>query len=118
MANLWPHSALQEARCLDLCPTWCWGLRARLWCRAQRGSVWGLRYGKGAPSQDRGSWDSVLANTSCFLQVTYSLHLYSVNGRLRASLPLVEQPTALEVTEDFVLLGTAQCALHILHLNK
>ncbi|XP_006065277.3 neurobeachin-like protein 2 isoform X3 [Bubalus bubalis] len=51
-------------------------------------------------------------------QVTYSLHLYSVNGRLRASLPLVEQPTALEVTEDFVLLGTAQCALHILHLNK
>nr|XP_019839696.1 PREDICTED: neurobeachin-like protein 2 [Bos indicus] len=51
-------------------------------------------------------------------QVTYSLHLYSVNGRLRASLPLVEQPTALAVTEDFVLLGTAQCALHILHLNK
>ncbi|KAL2803918.1 neurobeachin-like protein 2 isoform 2 [Daubentonia madagascariensis] len=51
-------------------------------------------------------------------QVTYSLHLYSVNGRLRASLPLSEQPTALAVTEDFVLLGTAQCALHILHLNK
>ncbi|XP_066208131.1 neurobeachin-like protein 2 isoform X1 [Saccopteryx leptura] len=51
-------------------------------------------------------------------QVTYSLHLYSVNGRLRASLPLVEQPTALAVTEDFVLLGTAQCALHILHLNN
>ncbi|XP_053786341.1 neurobeachin-like protein 2 isoform X1 [Desmodus rotundus] len=51
-------------------------------------------------------------------QVTYSLHLYSVNGRQRASLPLVEQPTALAVTEDFVLLGTAQCALHILHLNK
>ncbi|XP_058412923.1 neurobeachin-like protein 2 isoform X2 [Diceros bicornis minor] len=51
-------------------------------------------------------------------QVTYSLHLYSVNGRLRASLPLVEQPTALAVTEDFVLLGTAQCALHILYLNK
>uniref|UniRef100_A0A8C3XAF6 Neurobeachin-like protein 2 n=1 Tax=Catagonus wagneri TaxID=51154 RepID=A0A8C3XAF6_9CETA len=51
-------------------------------------------------------------------QVTYSLHLYSVNGKLRASLPLGEQPTALEVMEDFVLLGTAQCALHILHLNK
>nr|XP_020023925.1 neurobeachin-like protein 2 isoform X4 [Castor canadensis] len=51
-------------------------------------------------------------------QVTYSLHLYSVNGRLRASLPLAEQPTALAVTEDFVLLGTAQCALHILHLNR
>ncbi|XP_053456436.1 neurobeachin-like protein 2 isoform X1 [Nycticebus coucang] len=51
-------------------------------------------------------------------QVTYSLYLYSVNGRLRASLPLAEQPTALAVTEDFVLLGTAQCALHILHLNK
>ncbi|XP_027788340.2 neurobeachin-like protein 2 isoform X2 [Marmota flaviventris] len=51
-------------------------------------------------------------------QVTYSLHLYSVNGRLRASLPLAEQPTALAVTEDFVLLGTAQCALHILHMNK
>lgn len=88
-----------------------------MWCRAQRGSVWGLRYGEGAPSQDRSSWDSVLANTS-FLQVTYSLHLYSVNGRLRASLTLGEQPTALKVTEDFVLLGTAQCALHILHLNK
>lgn len=51
-------------------------------------------------------------------QVTYSLHSYSVNGRLRASQPLVEQPTALAVAEDFVLLGTAQCALHILHLNK
>ncbi|XP_007949943.1 neurobeachin-like protein 2 [Orycteropus afer afer] len=51
-------------------------------------------------------------------QVTYSLYLYSVNGRLRASLPLAEQPTALAVTEDFVLLGTAQCTLHILHLNK
>lgn len=41
-----------------------------------------------------------------------------MNGRLRASLTLGEQPTALKVTEDFVLLGTAQCALHILHLNK
>ncbi|XP_032987581.1 neurobeachin-like protein 2 isoform X3 [Rhinolophus ferrumequinum] len=51
-------------------------------------------------------------------QVTYALHLYSVNGKLRASLPLVEQPTALAVTEGFVLLGTAQCALHILHLNN
>ncbi|XP_049717632.1 neurobeachin-like protein 2 isoform X1 [Elephas maximus indicus] len=51
-------------------------------------------------------------------QVSYSLHLFSVNGRLRASLPLAEQPTALVVTEDFVLLGTAQCALHILHLHK
>nr|XP_021503591.1 neurobeachin-like protein 2 isoform X3 [Meriones unguiculatus] len=51
-------------------------------------------------------------------QVTYSLHLYSVNGRLRASLPLTEQPTALTVAEDFVLLGTAQCSLHILHLHK
>ncbi|XP_075403354.1 neurobeachin-like protein 2 isoform X1 [Tenrec ecaudatus] len=51
-------------------------------------------------------------------QVTYSLHLYSVNGRLRATQPLAEQPTALAVAEDFVLLGTAQCALHILHLNR
>ncbi|XP_074168570.1 neurobeachin-like protein 2 isoform X1 [Rhinolophus sinicus] len=51
-------------------------------------------------------------------QVTYALHLYSVNGKLRTSLPLVEQPTALAVTEGFVLLGTAQCALHILHLNN
>ncbi|XP_021027034.1 neurobeachin-like protein 2 isoform X1 [Mus caroli] len=51
-------------------------------------------------------------------QVTYSLHLYSVNGRLRASVTLTEQPTALTVAEDFVLLGTAQCSLHILHLNK
>ncbi|XP_060060817.1 neurobeachin-like protein 2 isoform X4 [Erinaceus europaeus] len=51
-------------------------------------------------------------------QVTCSLHLYSVNGRLRASRPLREQPTALAVAEDFVLLGTAQCALHILRLDK
>ncbi|KAM7336917.1 hypothetical protein ACRRTK_003036 [Alexandromys fortis] len=51
-------------------------------------------------------------------QVTYSLHLYSVNGRLRASLPLPEQPTALTVAGDFVLLGTIQCSLHIFHLNK
>ncbi|KAM4821388.1 neurobeachin-like protein 2 [Thomomys bottae] len=46
-----------------------------------------------------------------------SLHLYSVNGRLRASRALAEQPTALTVTEDFVVLGTAQCALHFLHLD-
>ncbi|XP_037705448.1 neurobeachin-like protein 2 isoform X3 [Choloepus didactylus] len=51
-------------------------------------------------------------------QVTYSLHLYSVNGRLRASKALTEEPTALAVTEEFILLGTAQCALHIFHLNK
>lgn len=53
-----------------------------------------------------------------FLQVTHTLYSYSVNGKLQASLPLAEQPTALAVTEDFVLLGTAQCTLHILHLNK
>ncbi|KAL1782504.1 neurobeachin 2 isoform X2 [Sigmodon hispidus] len=51
-------------------------------------------------------------------QVAHSLHLYSVNGRLRASLPLTEQPAALTVAGDFVLLGTIQCSLHILHLNK
>ncbi|CAO2633435.1 Neurobeachin-like protein 2, partial [Lemmus lemmus] len=51
-------------------------------------------------------------------QATYFLHLYSVNGRLRASLPLPEQPTALTVAGDFVLLGTIQCSLHIFHLNK
>nr|XP_013015685.1 neurobeachin-like protein 2 isoform X2 [Cavia porcellus] len=51
-------------------------------------------------------------------QVTHTLYSYSVNGKLQASLPLAEQPTALAVTEDFVLLGTAQCTLHILHLNK
>lgn len=118
MASLWQHCGPQGPCCPDLCPTWRWGLRARLWYRALLGNVWGLRYETGAPSQDRSGWDSVLADNSCFFQVTYSLHLYSVNGRLRASLPLVEQPTALAVTEDFVLLGTAQCALHILHLNK
>ncbi|KAK2091048.1 Neurobeachin-like protein 2 [Saguinus oedipus] len=74
-------------------------------------------WGRSAQQQWRGSWDPVLADTPCFVQVTYSLHLYSVNGKLRASLPLAEQPTALMVTEDFVLLGTAQCALHILQLN-
>lgn len=118
MANLWQHYSPQGPRYPDLCPTWCWGQRARLWYRARRGNVSGLRYGKGVLRQERGSWCSVLADTSCFFQVTYSLHLYSVNGKLRVSLPLVEQPTALAVTEDFVLLGTAQCALHILHLNK
>lgn len=69
-------------------------------------------------SAKKGVYEILSLLTSCFFQVTYSLHLYSVNGKLRASLPLVEQPTALAVTEDFVLLGTAQCALHILHLNK
>ncbi|XP_048190361.1 LOW QUALITY PROTEIN: neurobeachin-like protein 2 [Perognathus longimembris pacificus] len=50
-------------------------------------------------------------------QLAHALHLYSVNGRLRASRVLGERPTALAVAGDFVLLGTAQCALHILHLN-
>lgn len=119
MASLWQHYSPQGPCCLDPCPTWRWGLRVRLWYRARLRNVWGLRYGKGALTQDEGGgWDSAITDTSCFLQVTYSLHLYSVNGRLRASLPLVEQPTALALTEDFVLLGTAQCALHILHLNK
>lgn len=118
MASLWQHYGPRGPCCLDLFPTWRWGLRARLWSRARLGNVWGLRYGKGAPSQETGGWDSVLADTCGFFQVTYALHLYSVNGKLRTSLPLVEQPTALAVTEGFVLLGTAQCALHILHLNK
>uniref|UniRef100_A0A6I8NWZ9 Neurobeachin-like protein 2 n=1 Tax=Ornithorhynchus anatinus TaxID=9258 RepID=A0A6I8NWZ9_ORNAN len=47
-----------------------------------------------------------------------SLHLYSVNGRLLESRALEERPTALLLAETFVLLGTAQCALHILHLHR
>uniref|UniRef100_A0A6I8N2Q2 Neurobeachin-like protein 2 n=1 Tax=Ornithorhynchus anatinus TaxID=9258 RepID=A0A6I8N2Q2_ORNAN len=47
-----------------------------------------------------------------------SLHLYSVNGRLLESRALEERPTALLLAETFVLLGTAQCALHILHLHS
>uniref|UniRef100_A0A5F8HED5 Neurobeachin-like protein 2 n=1 Tax=Monodelphis domestica TaxID=13616 RepID=A0A5F8HED5_MONDO len=49
---------------------------------------------------------------------SYFLHLYSVNGRLLASQKLEEQSTALALTDAFVLLGTAQCNLHILHLHS
>ncbi|XP_007499793.2 neurobeachin-like protein 2 isoform X6 [Monodelphis domestica] len=51
-------------------------------------------------------------------QTSYFLHLYSVNGRLLASQKLEEQSTALALTDAFVLLGTAQCNLHILHLHS
>lgn len=105
--------------CLGLYHTWRWGLKARLLYRALLVNVLGLRYGDGVPDKDIGQlewWGR--CQQSQFFQVTYSLHLYSVNGRLRASLPLTEQPTALTVAEDFVLLGTAQCSLHILHLHR
>ena len=83
-------------------------------CERPGAQVWGR-----VPDRDTGTAGMVRQLLmSQFFQVTYSLHLYSVNGRLRASVILTEQPTAMTVAEDFVLLGTAQCSLHILHLNK
>ncbi|XP_062322796.1 neurobeachin-like protein 2 isoform X4 [Osmerus eperlanus] len=43
----------------------------------------------------------------------YSLHVYSVNGRLLASATLEEQVTALYLAADYVILGTSQGNLHI-----
>ncbi|KAG2465108.1 NBEL2 protein, partial [Polypterus senegalus] len=46
------------------------------------------------------------------------LHLYSVNGQLLASVPSEEQATALCLSQEHVILGTAQGSLHIRDLYR
>ncbi|NXI79511.1 NBEL2 protein, partial [Rhipidura dahli] len=46
----------------------------------------------------------------------FALHLYSVNGKLLSSVPLHQEVTAMCLTEDFVVLGTAECGLEIREL--
>ncbi|CAL1611255.1 unnamed protein product [Knipowitschia caucasica] len=48
----------------------------------------------------------------------YSVHVYSVNGCLLASLPLEEQVSALHLMNEHVLLGTVKGSLHIMHLHS
>ncbi|NXO23623.1 NBEL2 protein, partial [Cisticola juncidis] len=48
----------------------------------------------------------------------FALHLYSVNGKLLCSVPLDREVTALCLTEDFVVLGTAGCGLEIRELHS
>uniref|UniRef100_A0A8D2LFB4 Neurobeachin-like protein 2 n=1 Tax=Varanus komodoensis TaxID=61221 RepID=A0A8D2LFB4_VARKO len=48
----------------------------------------------------------------------FALHRYSINGKHLASAPLEEQVSSLCVTEDFVVLGTAQCSLQIRDLQS
>ncbi|XP_074841359.1 neurobeachin-like protein 2 isoform X2 [Carettochelys insculpta] len=50
------------------------------------------------------------------LKDKFALHLYSVNGKHLSSVLLEEQVTAMCLTEEFVVLGTLQCSLHILEL--
>ncbi|NWT01862.1 NBEL2 protein, partial [Mionectes macconnelli] len=52
------------------------------------------------------------------LQDRFALHLYSVNGKLLASVPLEREVTAMCLTEDFVVLGTTQCGLEIRELQS
>ncbi|NXR74405.1 NBEL2 protein, partial [Pycnonotus jocosus] len=47
-----------------------------------------------------------------------ALHLYSVNGKLLSSVPLDREVTAMCLTEDFVVLGTAGCSLEIRELHS
>ncbi|KAJ8354367.1 hypothetical protein SKAU_G00219340 [Synaphobranchus kaupii] len=46
-------------------------------------------------------------------QEKYCLHLYSVNGRQLASVPLEEQVTALYMVPDYAIMGTSKGNLHI-----
>ncbi|KAM9307763.1 neurobeachin-like protein 2 [Gastrophryne carolinensis] len=52
------------------------------------------------------------------LKDKFALHLYSVNGKHLASVALDEQVSALCVTEEFVVVGTAQCSLQIRDLRS
>lgn len=51
-------------------------------------------------------------------QDKFALHLYSVNGKHLASVPLDQEVTAMCVTEEFVVLGTMQCGLEIRDLQR
>ncbi|KAG9337759.1 hypothetical protein JZ751_028257 [Albula glossodonta] len=46
------------------------------------------------------------------------LHLYSLNGRLLASVPLDEQVTALHLVPEYAIMGTSQGNLHIRDLDR
>ncbi|XP_035269360.1 neurobeachin-like protein 2 isoform X1 [Anguilla anguilla] len=46
-------------------------------------------------------------------QEKYCLHLYSVNGRLLASVPLDEHVTALYMVPQYAVMGTSKGSLHI-----
>ncbi|XP_069067022.1 neurobeachin-like protein 2 isoform X2 [Pleurodeles waltl] len=48
----------------------------------------------------------------------YVLHLYSVNGKHLSSVPLDEQVTDMCITQEYVVLGTMQCSLHIRDLQS
>lgn len=52
------------------------------------------------------------------LKDKFTLHLYSVNGKHLASVPLDQEVTAMCVTEEFVVLGTMQCGLEIRDLQS
>ncbi|XP_027763570.1 neurobeachin-like protein 2 [Empidonax traillii] len=52
------------------------------------------------------------------LKDRFALHLYSVNGKLLASVPLEREVTAMCLTDDFVVLGTTQCGLEIRELHS
>ncbi|XP_069501900.1 neurobeachin-like protein 2 isoform X3 [Ambystoma mexicanum] len=52
------------------------------------------------------------------LKDKYALHLYSVNGKHLSSVPLEEQVTDLCITQEYVVLGTMQCSLHIRDLQS
>ncbi|KAJ8290724.1 hypothetical protein GJAV_G00016740 [Gymnothorax javanicus] len=51
-------------------------------------------------------------------QEKYCLHLYSVNGKQLASVPLEEQVTALYMVPDFAIMGTSKGNLQIRDLWK
>lgn len=52
------------------------------------------------------------------LKDKFTLHLYSVNGKHLASVPLDQEVTAMCVMEEFVVLGTMQCGLEIRDLQR
>ncbi|XP_072184341.1 neurobeachin-like protein 2 isoform X1 [Excalfactoria chinensis] len=52
------------------------------------------------------------------LKDKFTLHLYSVNGKHLASVPLDQEVTAMCVMEEFVVLGTMQCGLEIRDLQS
>ncbi|XP_029444090.1 neurobeachin-like protein 2 isoform X2 [Rhinatrema bivittatum] len=52
------------------------------------------------------------------LKDKFAMHLYSVNGRHLASALLDEEVTAICITQEFVVMGTLQCALHIWDLHS
>ncbi|KAG8536001.1 hypothetical protein GDO81_027316, partial [Engystomops pustulosus] len=52
------------------------------------------------------------------LKDKFVLHLFSINGRHLSSAGLEEEASALCLTQDYVVLGTAQCSLQIRDLRS